>query len=151
MKLVKQDESGLNENIRKYGCRYRCLQAIAEITEGRTLSKYDIETVYDKFVKKGDKDIMNETCYCGKKDHIITENAFYRLRLDEKKKVKQVGGRDSSGESWGVAGDFIIKHFKTPYGGHFILFDKDDNEIFDPSEAKIERLSWIKDIYYKVY
>lgn len=147
MNLVKQNMPGLPEQVREFGCKFRCLQAIAEFTIGRTLSPYDIMNIYHVFVKKNDHTIMNSNCYMGENEHFVIDNAFYRLTLTEKYKGKMVG----SSTGWGVQkGDFIIKDFKTKFGKHFVLFDKFGREIFDPWDGNLERLGLNKILFYEV-
>lgn len=152
MNLIKQNKSGLPSPVQKWGCKMRCLQAIAEFSEGQSLSAYDILTIYESFTKKNNPKIMNQHCETGTQEDVIINNAFYRLRLDEARKAKMVGSRDSQGDTWGrQEGDFIMKDFKTFSGKHFVLFDKDDNEIFDPWDGHLERLGVNKIMFYKVF
>ncbi len=152
MNLIKQNKAGLPEAVQKWGCKYRCLQAIAELSEGHSLSAYDILSIYQAFAKKNNPKVMNENCETGEQEHVIIDNAFYRLRLDEQRKAKMVGSINDKGETWGQQeGDFIMKDFKTPTGKHFVLFDKDGHEIFDPWDGTIERLGVNKTMFYKVF
>lgn len=154
IKPVKQNHTGLPDAVRSFGCKMRCLQAIAEFTEGRTLSAYDILTIYKSFAKKNDPDIMNSECRTGEKEHIIINNAFYRLRLDEKVTAKMVGSKNAKGETWqDQSGDFVVKHYAVngSKNGHFVLCNSDGKEIFDPYDGKIERGGLIKTLFYRVF
>lgn len=153
LKLVKQNHAGLPDAIRSWGCKYRCLQAIAEFSEGRTLSAYDIMTIYDSFAAKNNPKIMNKNCETGTEEHVIINNAFYRLRLDEKRTAKMVGSRNADGDTWAEQeGDFIMYHYAINgrRDGHFVLANSKGKEIFDPWDGKLERGNLIKTMYYKV-
>lgn len=152
MNLVKQNEAGLPDAVRAYGCKYRCLRSIAEFTEKRMLSTYDILTIYESFARKNNPKIMNKNCACGEEEHLIINNAFYRLRLDETRTARMVGSKDDKGKTWGEQkGDFVMYHWNSETdNGHFTLADSQGNEIFDPWKGKIKKEGLKKTLYYKV-
>lgn len=128
MNVIFQNDRRLNRQINLYGCRFRCLQAIAEFSLGKALTVEQIEMGYQEAIKN--KNVMKPNCACGKDEHEIINYAF--KMLNSGLEGKQIGGIDSKGNLTFWDGqkkgyDFIIDRWTTKTGYHFILafLDKD--------------------------
>lgn len=152
-KMIAQNDKRLRKEINLYGCRFRCLQAIAEITCGKTLTAEQIEDAYNIFSVQ--PKIMNKNCHTGTDEHLIIEHAF--KVLGSNKKARQHGAHVlTANEKWGTqSGDFIILHWSTNTSdGHFTLANINGEEIFDPWNEKISgspgKKTITRKLYYKV-
>lgn len=152
-KMIAQNDKRLRKEINLYGCRFRCLQAIAEITCGKTLTAEQIEDAYNIFSVQ--PKIMNRNCRTGADEHFIIEHAFKVLGSNQK--ARQHGSHVlTTNERWSAqSGDFIILHWSTNTSdGHFTLADKNGKEIFDPWDEEISgslsKKTITRKLYYKV-
>lgn len=148
--IIKQNDTRLNESIRKFGCRFRSLQAIAEFSVGKFLTVEQIETAYKELQKPK---VMNANCECGEKEHEIINHAF--KMLGSTWKGKQVGAKDlANNDEWAEqSGDFVIFDYRTPQGKHFTLANSKAKEIFDPWNyklGKLEKTRHAKNLFYRV-
>lgn len=151
--MIKQNHPKLPQNVRKSGCRYRCLQAIAEWVTRRELSVQDITEAYHVFSKQ--PTVMNAQCNCGSDEHKIIWDAFARLGCDDK--AVQVGtmqnGKPTGWQNEKVDYDFMILDYKTPTGKHFVLADCEGKTLWDPwdySQEPLSKLQLQRQLLYKV-
>lgn len=152
-KMIAQNDKRLRKEINLYGCRFRCLQAIAEITCGKSLTAEQIEDAYNIFSVQ--PKIMNKNCRTGPDEHLIIEHAF--KCLGSTKNARQHGAFvATTGEKWAAQfGDFIILHWSTNTSdGHFTLANSGGKEIFDPWDEKIGgsigKKTITRKLFYKV-
>lgn len=145
MGLIYQNDRRLKQVIRTFGCNFRSLQAIAEITLGQYLGAEQINDLHTMAMQN--PDVLGEDCYC-KAGLCEIANSAFRL-LGSKKRVIQCGsiiaGRPTS---WGgeILGQrdfhFTILHWFTKYRtGHFTLADGQCTELFDP-----HNIQWGEDL-----
>ena len=143
--IVKQTNKLLLPHLNKYGCRFMSLLAIPQVYTGDKLSPTDINGIFLECsdIKRTDPKwfaVKLENAECGSGEHEII-NAGFRL-LDSDATGVQVGYIDSNGlfHPWfgkDVDYDFVICHWITGGpDGHWTLWNKDMEEIYDPWDAK---------------
>ncbi len=154
--MIAQNDRRLNRKINLYGCRFRSLQAVAEMFSGRRLSAEEVEAAYDEHVQN--PEIMNENCRCGTQEHHIVNKAFTALGCLNT--CRQVGSmQDGIPVGWDgneVDFDFMILHWATQTpDGHFTLANKEGEEIFDPwnesFDAPLGKKYIQRKLLYKVF
>lgn len=138
--MIKQNHPSLPTAVRKYGCRYRSLQAVAEWVTRRSLSVQDIIDAYEKLSKN--PLVMDANCLCGTDEHLIIWDAFRRLGTADKgvQVGSMQGGKPTGWQGEYVEHDFVINDYKTTYGKHFVLADRAGKDIFDPWDYALESL-----------
>lgn len=154
--MIAQNDRRLNKLINLYGCRFRCLQAVAEMFSGKRLTAEDVESAYREHIKN--PQIMNKNCRCGTEEHHIVNKAFHLLGC--RNSCRQVGIiRDGLPVGWdgeAVDYDFMILHWASQTAdGHFTLADKEGVEIFDPwsenFDAPLGKKYIQRKLLYKVF
>jgi len=161
--LIKQTDPRLPVLINKYGCYFRSLQAIAEITVGKQLDYTKIISLYYALQQKksslGDgKMIIDNECYVNDPNSVIRA-AFQELGAD--RKCYQIGLVNIVPAlpcvplfwSWvkDVRYDFIINQVVTVHGNaHFVLGDSKGNTIFDPYDPPVTVTAVKRQIYYQL-
>lgn len=158
--LLPQNFPTLNENIRKWGCRFMCLISIPQLWLNKYFTDEDINDLYVKSVKLGSK-VMKENCECGEEEHKIINLAF--VKLGSKNTCSQIGKYENGELSFYDGSlitpeiDFIIDDYSTDYGKHFILSLPDrsiSNNYYNPwstlydKKLTLNRLS--RKLLYKV-
>ena len=136
MRLIKQTDPAMPRNFQLYGCRVRCLLAIAEFKSGKALTADQIIDITDRG-RKLDGVITNDFYRAGSNEHWLINEAF--LTLGIRRSGRQVGWQDSHiyDRPWEY---MIIHHRTSTTDGHFVLADREQKQIFDPWDAK--QIGW---------
>jgi len=137
---IKQTDKRLPELFHKYGCRFMCLLTIPQLKTGRTLSVDEIQEIFGTCSE--DKNIVSDKdMTCGKDEHKIIALSF--SLLDVPMLGRQVGYIDKKTNKhipWGAIDrgyEYILAHFVTGgIDGHWVVLDKDEEEIYDPFDPK---------------
>lgn len=160
--LPFQNYPSLTQPIRRYGCRFMCLSAIAMIEVGKALTYPQVEDLYGKACLLPDVVVNPNTALCGAREDWIINEAFKMLGHPEKRGI-QVGQIDREGQPklWnGNKTDdykYVIVHWKT-HGpdGHFTLVDREETA-YDPHSDQydggytIDKVSISRELIYKIY
>lgn len=136
--MIYQNDARLNEKIRRFGCNFRSLLAIAEVYTGKQLLAKDIEDAYAELVGKA----MDAECTMNAQLSAVPRWAFKRLG-HAGYGVAQVGivYPPMRFEFWKSARVFtILKGVMYPIGYqgrssvtfHFRLGDRTGKLLFDP-------------------
>jgi len=155
MTLLKQNSKLIkNDKINAYGCRFMSILAIAQLYVNKELNADQIIDIYNESIK--DNDIMNESCLCGKKEHLIGELAF--LDLQSNLQLIQAGSRiDNLNKDWQgneiKSNDnniYTILKYKNAWGNHFTVGDLNGIEIYDPWDYSLSNAP-LKDAHIATY
>lgn len=148
-RLVYQTELH-NEKLNKYGCAFRCYQAIGELTCEEYLTVDEVEKLGEEAftrsylvknaeVKKPEEIAMQVVDFFGKKG-IRIYNSGYR--------------KDGEALDWGNKKtdnyDYIVTKLfqKNKKDNHFVLCNKSGEMIFDPTPNSISASLWNVDTEY---
>ena len=137
--MIAQNDSKLNQQINLYGCRFRCLQAIAEERMGQSLTHAQILEGYEQAIKN--QNIMSHNCTCGPQEHHIINHAF--SMLGSRLNAAQIGSMQGKklifwdGRIRGF--DSIIERWTTKTGYHFTIVFSDGNS-WNPWDNNISKL-----------
>lgn len=143
-RLVYQTELD-DERLRKYGCAFRCYQAVGELTCNEFLTKEEIEDLGKKAFEKG----------------YLTGNAEVEKPEDLARQVLELFGKekeyriynsgykkDGKAYDWSNKEtnnyDYIITKLiqKNKKDNHFVLCGKNSKMIFDPTPNSISAQLW---------
>jgi len=143
MNLILQTDPRLNAEINRYGCRFRCLLAIAEFETGRALTPTAILQAYGDLVPGA----MDVHCRCNGNESKISR---WSLRaLGSTSRCYQIGLVRGCVqlEFWPASRVYTIlkglTHFKgepgyeAEAGFHFRLGDRAGRMIFDPHPGAV--------------
>ncbi|MGL4525279.1 MAG: hypothetical protein ACRCVN_07180 [Spirochaetia bacterium] len=149
MNLLPQNHPANKKEIQLYGCNFRCLQAMAELTCQEYLGTGDINFLHTK--NSRNPQVLGKNCWCGPSLHQIPAAVFEHF--GKRYRCIQVGGIDAQNEAWGtLAGDFVVLHWNTKYTtGHFTLADSAGVEIWDPHSLEYGKDLGKKDIRKKLF
>lgn len=136
--MIYQNDARLNEKIRRFGCNFRSLLAIAEVYTGKELLAKDIADAYNDLVGKA----MDGDCTMTSQLGLVPRWAFKRLGHAQYR-VEQIGivYPPHRFEFWKSARVYSIrKDVMHPIGYqgrssvtfHFRLADRMGKVIFDP-------------------
>ncbi len=129
--IVYQTDKRLSAAMNRYGCRVRCLQAIAEFVAGRALTPEQIMAMVE--AGRGIPGvIVDDNMTCGTFEHWLINESF--KALSSARIGRQVGWNPEhlTTKEW----QYMIGHWRTNgQDGHFTLFDRAQIEIFDPHDA----------------
>ncbi|MGL4524536.1 MAG: hypothetical protein ACRCVN_03315 [Spirochaetia bacterium] len=150
--MISQNHPENKKEIQLYGCNFRCLQAIAELSCDKFLTSFEINALHTK--NSQNSKVIGKNCWCGPNLHQITDAVF--AHFGHPYTCRQVGGVDAKGEVWGrQEGDFVVLHWNTNFpSGHFTLADKDGKEIWDPHSLEygkdLGKTSIRKKLFYSI-
>jgi len=143
-KLVYQTELK-NPKLNKYGCAFRCYQAIAELTCNQFLNIEEIEKLgenaFNKEYLKGNAEV--------KKPEEIARDVLVYFGKDKDYKIYNSGYR-KNGKAFDWSNketdnyDYIITKLiqKNKKDNHFVLCGKNEKMIFDPTPNSISAQLW---------
>lgn len=143
-RLVYQTELK-NPKLNKYGCAFRCYQAIAELTCNQFLNIEEIEKLgdnaFDKGYLKGNAEV--------KKPEEIAKDVLIYFGKDKDYKIYNSGYR-KNGKAFDWSNketdnyDYIITKLiqKNKKDNHFVLCGKNEKMIFDPTPNSISAQLW---------
>lgn len=143
-RLVYQTELK-NPKLNKYGCAFRCYQAIAELTCNQFLTIEEIEKLgenaFNKEYLKGNAEV--------KKPEEIARDVLIYFGKDKDYKIYNSGYRkDGKSFDWSNKEtdnyDYIITKLiqKNKKDNHFVLCGKNEKMIFDPTPNSISAQLW---------
>jgi len=151
-RLIKQNNLGLNANIRGYGCYMRSLQAIAEILAGQTLTIAQIEELYRdgmatsleeyntnnaKYIITGFHSRINSNVVCYVEDaNRVIAKAMEKLGVTNITAPIHLARGTNINDPTYINNQFVIRRHKTRYaygeGDHFTLtYRNRETEIFE--------------------
>lgn len=143
-RLVYQTELK-NPKLNKYGCAFRCYQAIAELTCNQFLNIEEIEKLgenaFNKEYLKGNAEV--------KKPEEIARDVLIYFGKDKDYKIYNSGYR-KNGKAFDWSNketdnyDYIITKLiqKNKKDNHFVLCGKNEKMIFDPTPNSISAQLW---------
>lgn len=139
MDIVYQNNPGLPEKVRLFGCKFRSLLALVEYETEKNFTIDQIIQLYDRARKYPGGNVMSDDCYCLTDEHLITRFGFELFGLN--RMFRQVGTLQNNVPlGWDglvVDYDLIIKDNKTKTGKHFTAHNKDGSLLLDPWDARI--------------
>jgi hypothetical protein len=157
--LIYQNDPKLPRSVRLWGCRFRCLSAMAEFFTQKNLSHEQITQIYDLARQHPSGKVMDDNCLCKVDEHHICKLSFLALK-DNTRIARQVGvmnGNVPTGwDGKEIAFDYQIFEYHTKVGKHFVLANKANQVIFDPWSINYDQPLDIiggiqKQLLYKVF
>ena len=149
--IIKQTDKHLPPSFNRYGCRVMCLLAIPQIVLGESISALGIQSILLHSLE--DPDIVGDDWAAGVKEHWFINEGF--KRLGSSRLGRQVGWTEEQviSTEW----EYMIVHWKTDGpDGHFTLFDRRQEEIYDPHDPfqagyKVNKKSILKRLVYRTW
>ncbi len=134
--------------VNRYGCRVFVLIAIPQFVEGRCLDSEQILNLIARG-KAVDEVITNELMKCGRQEHLLINWAFEVLGSN--RHGQQVGWAPEhvARDNW----QYMVQHWETAGpDGHFILADRAQKEIYNPSrDPAIEMKRIVRRLCYSTW
>ena len=149
--IVRQTDPHLPKSVQRYGCRAMCLMAIPQFVAGVALSELAIESILLHSLEE--PDVMGKDWTCGKNEHWLIGEAFRRLQIT--RAGRQVGWTEEHIHS--IPWEYMIVHWHTRgVDGHYTLFDKTQNEIYDPHDPRqagyeIDKIEIMRKLVYRTW